>query len=466
MAASATFALKAGVWFRRGRLDMVSPDSQAQRACRQAEIPLNALCKIPGPALTGWFRKFRQETGGNTVIMFALSIVPIVGAVGADVDYSEANSIKSALQAAADSASLGTIKDASTTQSSQLQSKAQGIFSASFNRPNLSPIVSASYDAASNTVTVHAKATFTPNFMKVAGFSQINVAAISKATIGAKKWQVCVLVTEPEDNHTLMVKNDSQINFTNCMVQVNTQNWDAVEARDTSFIHSTNGVNCFVGDIHYGDVQPPKDPTCTLFPDPFASYTVPTNSCTFTNKVVTAPETLTPGTYCGGINIHKDVIFSPGVYYIQNGDLTITGTANVTADKVTFLITGASSNLNITTSGTLTMSPSTDAGQWSGFLFYYDQPSAISNKKSSKQGANWIKNAKLNGSGIIYLVSQKLNLTNNAVMNINPGSIIADFIVPDGGSKLNLTGTLNSPLAILNSMQKTGATSGGPVLVQ
>src|SRR3954469_1445273 len=29
MAASATFALKAGVWFRRGRRCMVSPDSQA-----------------------------------------------------------------------------------------------------------------------------------------------------------------------------------------------------------------------------------------------------------------------------------------------------------------------------------------------------------------------------------------------------------------------------------------------------
>jgi hypothetical protein len=28
MAASATFALKAGVWFRRGRLLMVSPDSR------------------------------------------------------------------------------------------------------------------------------------------------------------------------------------------------------------------------------------------------------------------------------------------------------------------------------------------------------------------------------------------------------------------------------------------------------
>src|SRR5690349_7565997 len=29
MAASATLALNAGVWFRRGRLDMISPDSQA-----------------------------------------------------------------------------------------------------------------------------------------------------------------------------------------------------------------------------------------------------------------------------------------------------------------------------------------------------------------------------------------------------------------------------------------------------
>src|SRR4051812_36294316 len=29
MAASATFALKAAVWFRRGRRDMVSPDSRA-----------------------------------------------------------------------------------------------------------------------------------------------------------------------------------------------------------------------------------------------------------------------------------------------------------------------------------------------------------------------------------------------------------------------------------------------------
>ena len=51
MAASATFALKAGVWFRRGRLFIVSPDSLAQLARCQAETPLIVLFRFLRPAL-------------------------------------------------------------------------------------------------------------------------------------------------------------------------------------------------------------------------------------------------------------------------------------------------------------------------------------------------------------------------------------------------------------------------------
>ena len=113
------------------------------------------------------------------------------------------------------------------------------------------------------------------------------------------------------------------------------------------------------------------------------------------------------------------------------------------------------------------MSPYTGAGagQFAGFLFYYDQPSAKNNKVSTKLGKNTIQKTKLNGSGIIYLVNQTLNITNDAVVTINPGSIIADFILPDSGT-LNLTGSLNSSLAVLNSMKKKGAASGGPTLVR
>jgi hypothetical protein len=49
-AASATFALKAGVWFRRGRLFMISPVHGDYRRC-SAETPLSDLFKFAEPAL-------------------------------------------------------------------------------------------------------------------------------------------------------------------------------------------------------------------------------------------------------------------------------------------------------------------------------------------------------------------------------------------------------------------------------
>jgi len=51
MAARATFALKAAVWFRRGRLLMVSPVRGYHRRY-QAETPLIGLFKFARPAVT------------------------------------------------------------------------------------------------------------------------------------------------------------------------------------------------------------------------------------------------------------------------------------------------------------------------------------------------------------------------------------------------------------------------------
>jgi hypothetical protein len=246
------------------------------------------------------------------------------------------------------------------------------------------------------------------------------------------------------------------------MVQVNTANWDAVEARDTSYIHSTNGVNCFTGDIHYGDVTPPKQATCTMLPDPYASYVVPSNNpCTYTNKQVNASATLTPGTYCGGLKITNsaNVTFSPGVCYIQNGDFTIANSANATGNGVTFLISGQNANLNFTTSGTITMSPYTDAsaGQWAGMLFFWDQPS------TSKGSTETFSNGTMTFSGVMYFVGQTLAITNNANVTVTTGSIIADMILPNKGH-LTLTGTTNSPTAAQQAMKKT-ITSNTPMLV-
>jgi Flp pilus assembly protein TadG len=52
---------------------------------------------------------FRRDRSANTVVMFALAMIPVVGAVGAAVDYSFASKIRAELQAAADSAVIGAI---------------------------------------------------------------------------------------------------------------------------------------------------------------------------------------------------------------------------------------------------------------------------------------------------------------------------------------------------------------------
>jgi hypothetical protein len=46
------------------------------------------------------WRNFTAARGGNVVLTFALSAIPIFGLVGAAVDYSRANSAKAAMQAA------------------------------------------------------------------------------------------------------------------------------------------------------------------------------------------------------------------------------------------------------------------------------------------------------------------------------------------------------------------------------
>jgi hypothetical protein len=63
--------LKAGEWFRRGRLLMVSPVHGDYRRC-QAEIPLIVLFRFPGPALSD------EPTGERGSSCEILRSIPLV----------------------------------------------------------------------------------------------------------------------------------------------------------------------------------------------------------------------------------------------------------------------------------------------------------------------------------------------------------------------------------------------------
>jgi len=55
---------------------------------------------------------FRLAQAGNVAITFAFASLPIIGFVGAAVDYSRANSVKAAMQTALDATALMLSKEA------------------------------------------------------------------------------------------------------------------------------------------------------------------------------------------------------------------------------------------------------------------------------------------------------------------------------------------------------------------
>src|SRR5580704_17894566 len=59
--------------------------------------------------ITALIQRFRRDTKGNIVVMFAIATVPLITAVGCATDYSMATRMKQKLQASADTASLAAI---------------------------------------------------------------------------------------------------------------------------------------------------------------------------------------------------------------------------------------------------------------------------------------------------------------------------------------------------------------------
>jgi len=69
------------------------------------------------PRLRDACRRFAAAKDGNTVVVFALAFIPLMGLVGAAVDYAKANRLKTAMQAAADTTALMVAQSAASQNS-------------------------------------------------------------------------------------------------------------------------------------------------------------------------------------------------------------------------------------------------------------------------------------------------------------------------------------------------------------
>lgn len=140
-------------------------------------------------------RRFRGARRGNVTLTFALAIIPVVGAVGAAVDYSNANSARTAMQSAVDATALMLSRDAAKLTAQQLEEKAGAIFKDIFTRPEVTNVkVVPTYSAEGTQIVIKASGTVKAYFVSLIGINKIDIGASSTVKWGNTRLRVALVL--------------------------------------------------------------------------------------------------------------------------------------------------------------------------------------------------------------------------------------------------------------------------------
>ena len=142
---------------------------------------------------------FRSDRRGNLAIIFGFAMLPLIGLVGAGVDYSRAARVQTFLQAAADAAALGSVANASAGYKAALQQGSNGpvatgqtqalsIFNGEINGRTGFTVTSLNANVAVANWQVTSTVTFTATvptvLMEVLGWQYLTVTGTSVAANG------------------------------------------------------------------------------------------------------------------------------------------------------------------------------------------------------------------------------------------------------------------------------------------
>jgi Flp pilus assembly protein TadG len=159
------------------------------------------------------WRRFGAAQGGNILITFTLTLIPIVGLVGAAIDYSRASSARTAMQAANDSMALMLSKDASGLTTAQINQKAVAYFTALFNRTEVANLTITTTFTTEQTgsfkLVVDTTGSVPTTFMKMFGQGDMNLGVNSVVVWGIKKLEVALAL----DNTGSMSSSNKMTNL-------------------------------------------------------------------------------------------------------------------------------------------------------------------------------------------------------------------------------------------------------------
>ncbi|MGL4729353.1 MAG: pilus assembly protein TadG-related protein [Bosea sp. (in: a-proteobacteria)] len=307
-------------------------------------------------------------------IIFALSILPVLGLAGGAVDYSRATSSRAALQSAADAAALA----GAAMPSAEKLAVARRVFDSNVAKLDGMTATANITLPDAQRVRVEATATVPLKLFSVMSSSGISIGAQSTAirAAAAPGGSACFYLLDPAANGALRVNGGSQIEAPRCEVHVHSAIAD-------SFILNS-GTNLDVSRVCVRGTAIVRGRTgtvqqgCTPDRDPFAGTlpSVSVGACDYNNQVYNAGPpsiNLTPGVYCGNtiFNGSPQVNLAPGLYIIKDGPMIFNSGTVVRGIGVTFYFSG--SNAGLTMNGQMEMyvdAPTT--GRYANILMFQE----------------------------------------------------------------------------------------------
>lgn len=411
-------------------------------------------------------RHGRRSTkeAGYLLVLFALSLVVLLGFIGLVVDVGYFEFTKRRMQTAADSAALAGAQELLRGNTSDVSSSAA--HDATVNGYNdgsngvtvtvNQPPASGANAGNSKAVEVIISQTQPTFFMRALNINTASMTARGVGILGNSP--ACVYALNSSRPNAIEVSGRGNV-VVNCGVFVNSSSLNAMSCNGTNATLDATQISA-VGGASGTCFNPTPSTGALPVTDPFATLQAPAvGSCTGNPDptLVTGTATLSPGLYCNGININASsgsvVTFNSGTYVIngsgnKNVGFTISGQGTIQGTGVTFYNTATSSSnfqpANITGGANMSLS-APNTGSLEGILFFQDRSVGVG---SQNQFAGTSATS-LQGS--LYLPTGNVKYGGTTSGGAAYTIIVADTIVFNG------TGTFNS--------NYSGLSGGSPVKV-
>lgn len=406
-------------------------------------------------------RLFRDQSG-VIAIGTAIMLPVLIGFAALGIEVTEWYAQDRSIQAAADDAALSaavayaegnangyTQEALSVASSNGFTNEVNGV-QVSVNMPP----TSGNNQGNTSAIQVNITAPVTP-LLSAMFVSPFNINGGGVAIVGGpnNSSNGCVLALNSAATTGAVLNGTTSITLNKCAFDVNATSATAALVMNGNASLTAENVNIGGGDqisnnatLHASDgvrlFQPPAM-------NPYAGRQIPSFAgCDHSNLKLHQSTTLQPGVYCGGIDITGGTVtFSPGVYFLNQGDLTLNGNASIVGTGgVTIILTTSSNDYstvgNITINGGATVNlVAPTSGATAGIAIWQDGRAPDSGSDKLNGGST------MQVTGAIYLPSES---TTYAGGQSSDDSGCTQLIA------LNITFTGNSSLG--NNCTGTGVT--------